>query len=611
MGSRGKNPRKADKARPNQRQRVSTFVAVGLLLAGFIVAGVAFAVRRGQVSSQPTVNPPPARYLERPVGTVTFSKDIAPIVFSHCAICHRPGQSAPFDLLTYAEVKKRVRQIVDVTERRFMPPWLPEPGLVEYADARVLSVDELGLLRQWADEGTNEGNPTDLPTLPQWSESWQLGKPDLIIRMPEPFTLPPEGKDVYRNFAIPIPLDGGRTVAAVEFRPGNPKVVHHAAMKIDRTRFSRELDAREPGPGFSGMNLPETTEAPSGHFLNWQPGKLPYRAPEGLGWKLGPGTDFVVQLHLHPSGKPEPVQSDVGFFFTDRPPTNSTFKIILDWPAIDIPSGETNYMIEDRYVLPVDVSAFAVFPHAHYLARDMQAFATLPNGTRRWLLRIKDWDFNWQGDYRFTQPIFLPKGTALQMRFTYDNSTNNVRNPHQPPQRVRFGPQTTDEMGELWLQVLPSGERELARLAQDYNLKQAEKAIAVNQQRLRSDPDDPRAHLQIGRALLSLGKGGEAQPYFQTAVARQPDNDESHYFLGLTLRMQRQLAAARQEFETALRLNPNSYKAHGNLGMICLEQGDLVQAEEHFLAALRLNPEDQIAQSGLAAVSKATGVPKR
>ena len=186
-----------------------------------------------------------------------------------------------------------------------MPPWLPEPGIVEYAEERILSVDELGLLRQWADEGATEGNAADLPPLPQWTEGWQLGVPDLVIKMTEPFTLSAEGKDVYRNFAIPIPLSTGPYVEAVEFRPGNPKVVHHAAMRIDRTRYSRQLDEREAGPGFGGMNLPETTEVPSGHFLNWQPGKLPYRAPLGLGWRLEPETDFVVQLHLHPAGKPK------------------------------------------------------------------------------------------------------------------------------------------------------------------------------------------------------------------------------------------------------------------------------------------------------------------
>jgi hypothetical protein len=608
MGRRGKSVRKGGS---NRRRGASIVAIVGLSLALAITIGFVIAGRRERTRPQPAAGQPGARYVARPTNTVTFTRDIAPIVFKHCANCHRPGQSAPFPLLTHADVKKHAQQIVEVTERRFMPPWLPEPGLVEYAEARVLSVDELGLLRQWAEEGAHEGNRADLPTLPQWPEGWQLGTPDLVVQMPEPFALGPEGKDVYRNFTLAIPGAVPRFVEAVEFRPGNPKVVHHAAMKIDRTRYSREMDERDPGPGFAGMNLPETTEAPGGHFLNWQPGKLPYRAPAGLGWKLAPDTDFVMQLHLHPTGKPETVRAEAGFFFTDRAPTNSTFKIILDWPVIDIPAGETNYVIEDRYVLPVDVHALSVFPHAHYLAKEMQGFATLPDGTRRWLLSIKDWDFNWQGDYRFSRPILLPRGTTLQMRFTYDNSTNNARNPHQPPQRVVFGPQTTDEMGELWLQVLPGNEHEMASLARNYTSKQLEKAIAVNQQRLRSNAQDPKAHLQLGRALLGLGRTTEAQPHFQRAIVLDPNNDEPHYFFGLTLRMQKQLAPARQEFETALRLNPNSYKAHGNLGLICYEQGEVVQAEEHFLAALRLNPADKLSQANLDALLKAKGAAEK
>jgi len=609
MRRRNKNVRKAA---DDRRRRVWMIAIVGSSLALAITVGVVALRRREPTRPQPVATQPGARYVARPTNTVTFTKDIAPIVFNHCATCHRPGQSAPFPLLNYADVKKHARQIVEVTGRRYMPPWLPQPGLVEYADARVLSVDELGLLGQWVDEGAAEGNPADLPALPVWPAGWQLGTPDLVVQMPEPFALAPEGRDVYRNFTVPIPGSNAmRYVEAVEFRPGNPKVVHHAAMKIDRSRYSRGMDERDPGPGFAGMNLPETTEAPGGHFLNWQPGKMPYRAPAGLAWKLSPETDFVMQLHLHPTGKPETVQAEAGFFFTDRAPTNSTLKIILDWPAIDIPAGATNYVIEDRYVLPVDVRALSIFPHAHYLAREMQAFATLPDGTRRWLLSIKDWDFNWQGDYRFAQPILLPRGTTLQMRFTYDNSTNNLRNPHQPPRRVVFGPQTTDEMGELWLQVLPENENELASLARDYASKQLEKAVAVNQQRLRSDAQDPKAHLQLGRALMALGKAVEAQSHFQRAVALDPKNDEPHYFLGVTLRMQRQMKAARQEFETALRLNPASYKAHGNLGLICYEEGDAVRAEEHFLAALRLNPDDKFAQANLDALLRAKGALKR
>jgi len=544
------------------------------------------------------------QYVRRPSGSVTFNKDIAPIIFQHCAICHHPGQAAPFALLTYADVKKRAEQIAEVTQRRFMPPWLPEPGHVRYLGERLLTAQELGLIQQWAEEGAIEGPPGDLPPAPRWTNHWQLGTPDLVIEMPEPFAVPAEGKDIYRNFAIPIPLAAARHVDAVEFRPGNPKVVHHAAMRLDRTRYSRRLDDKDPGPGFAGMSLPETTEVPSGDFLNWQPGKLPYRAPPGLGWTLEPDTDFVLQLHLHPTGKPEEVRSEIGFYFTERAPAHKTFKIILDWPAIDIPAGASNYVIEDRYLLPVEVEALAVFPHAHYVAKEMQAYAQLPDGSRQWLLWIKDWDFNWQGDYRFAKPLRLPKGTALHMRFTYDNSTNNVRNPNQPPQRVVFGPQTTDEMGEVWLQVLPHNHADLTTLARDYNVTTVQKTVAVNQQRLHRDPADKRAHLQIGKALFILGRPREAQPYFLAAVQRQPEHDEPHYFLGLIRRMEQQFGPAREEFETALRLNPANYKAHGNLGLIFLDQGELSLAETHFRAALELNPQDTIARKSLESLLK-------
>ena len=489
--------------------------------------------------------------------------------------------------------------MVEVVERRYMPPWLPEHGLVDYAEERIVTDEEIALMRQWANEGAAEGDPENLPPLPQWAEGWQLGTPDLVVRMSEAYTLQPDGKDVYRNFVLPIPVDGIRQVDAVEFRPGNPKVVHHAAMRIDRSRYSRQLDERDSGPGFGGMLFPETTEAPSGQFLNWQPGKLPYRSPPGLGWKLEPGMDFVVQLHLNPSGKTESVQAEIGLYFTSHSLTNSPFKIILDWPAIDIPPGTTDYVIEDQYVLPVGVHALMVFPHAHYLAREMQAFALLPDGTRQWLLWIKDWDFNWQGDYRFARPIPLPKGTAIRMRFTYDNSTNNVRNPHRPPRRVMFGPQTSDEMGEVWLQVLPHNVRDRNVLSQDYFNRQVEKTVAVNRERLRADPHDTRAQVLLGRGLWHQGNVNESRLHFEAALDQDPNSEDAHYFLGLIFRVQKQYSRAQAGFETVLRLNPGNFKAHGNLGLLFMEQGDPARAEGHFLAALRLNPEDVIARQGL------------
>ena len=193
----------------------------------------------------------PAHYTPRPRGTVTFSKDIAPIVFGHCAGCHRPGEAAPFPLLNYGDVKKHATQIAEVTQSGFMPPWLPEDGHIELVGRRRLAVEQRGLIQQWAQEGAPEGRPEDLPPLPKWSEGWQLGTPDLVVTMPEAYTLPAEGRDVYRNFVIPIPTKSARQVRAIELRPSS-KAVHHAFIRFDRTDECRQQDAQEPGPGSPG-----------------------------------------------------------------------------------------------------------------------------------------------------------------------------------------------------------------------------------------------------------------------------------------------------------------------------------------------------------------------
>jgi tetratricopeptide (TPR) repeat protein len=545
-------------------------------------------------------------YRPRPRGALTFNKNIAPILFQRCAMCHRPGQSGPFPLLTYEDARRRAKQIAEVTASRFMPPWLPEAGHGEFAESRRLSADEIGVIQQWAAEGAPEGNAADRPALPQWPEGWQLGQPDLVVQMPEPYLLAAEGRDVYRNVVLPIPVDRARYVEAVEFRPGNPRVVHHAAMRIDRTRFSRLRDEREAGVGFGGMSLTVTTELPAGgHFLNWQPGKLPYRCPPGLAWTLATNTDLVVQLHLNPSGKPEPVQCAVGFYFTDQPPTREAFKLILDNVAIDIPPDQRDYAITDSYVLPVDVEALAIFPHAHYLAREMRVDAALPGGGHRWLLYIREWDFNWQGDYRFARPVFLPRGTTVNMRFTYDNSADNVRNPNQPPKRVVFGMETTDEMGEVWLQLLPRNRADIATLQKDYREWTLRKAVQQYEQRVRRNPDDGKAHLQLGKAHLGRGNAAAALAHFRSALRLRPTDDEPHYYLGVIHRTSGRLREARAAFENALWLNAENYMAHGNLGLISFTQGRLDEAEAHFRSALRINPDDTIAQTTLTEVLQA------
>ncbi len=587
---------KQTKSKPQPPKKPVSALWLVCLLALVAMAGVAYWISKSKSSHTSAV------YVSRPVGMLTFNKDIAKILIKNCAGCHRPSQAAPFNLLTYQDVKKRAQQIAEVTQSRFMPPWPPEPGFGEFLDQRVLSVEQIGLIQQWFAEGAVEGASTDLPPLPKWPDGWQLGEPDLVIQMPEPYSLAADGKDVYRNFVIPIPVSTRRYVAGIEFRPGNHKVIHHAAMRLDSTPLSRRVDSQEPGPGFGGMTMPESTRMPSGQFLNWQPGKVAYLSPEGFSWALEPGTDFVLQLHLKPSGKPETVQSSIGFYFTDKPPAKESLKIILDDSTLDIPPGKKDYTITDSYRLPVDVEVLAVFPHAHYLAREMQGFATLPDGTKQWLLLIRNWDFNWQGDYRFAKPLFLPKGSTLAMQFTYDNSAENARNPHRPPQRVRFGPQTTDEMGELWIQAVPRNPADFALLSQDYRASEMKKLVASGERRLEQNSTDTKTRLNVGKALLGFNRTAEALQHFRTAVALDGNSDEAHYNLGLMQRMQGEHPSAMAEFTTALRLNPEHYKAHGNLALLLMEQGDRSQAEAHFKEALRVNPADAISHSSLGAL---------
>ncbi|MEY2410888.1 MAG: hypothetical protein QOF48_3558 [Verrucomicrobiota bacterium] len=536
---------------------------------------------------------------------MTFTKDISPIVFVHCSGCHRPGQSAPFSLLNYAEVKKHASDVATVTARRYMPPWLPESGPGEFIGDRRLSADQIGVIQQWVAEGSIEGLPQDLAPMPRWDGDWQLGTPDTVVTMPQPYSLVADGRDVYRNFVIPTTLSTRRFVRAVEFHPGNAKVVHHAFVKVDRTRESRRRDDLDAAPGFAGMS--SIAEVPGGHFLGWQPGRLPVAVPEGLAWSLEPGDDLVVQMHLNPSGKPENVQASVGLYFTARPPTNSCFKILLTSYAMDIPAGASHYVVEDRYELPVDVEVLAVLPHAHYLAREMEGWATLPDGSRKRLLWIRQWDFNWQGDYRYSKPVFLPKGTALEMRFTYDNSTNNARNPQQPPQRVTYGLQSIDEMAELWFQVLAGNAGDLSRLTRDYETKSARLFEEHDNYLLRKDPEDAEAHDNLALRLLGQNKLREAEEHLRRALRSRPDFGQAHYDLGLVMRHLNRLPEARAEFETALRLNPQDFRAHGNLGFIALAEGDLFAARQQFENALHLNPDDAMARAGLSDITNAIG----
>jgi tetratricopeptide (TPR) repeat protein len=320
---------------------------------------------------------------------------------------------------------------------------------------------------------------------------------------------------------------------------------------------------------------------------------------------LKTNTDMVLQMHMSPSGKPEVVQPTIGFYFTDQAPTNLPFRLRLLSYDLAIPPGDEHYVVEQSYILPVDLSLLRVNPHAHYLGKDLQGLAVLPNGERKWLLWVKDWNFNWQGDYQYAQPVDLPKGTRLVMRFTYDNSTNNVRNPHQPPEEVRYGLGSSDEMAALGFQALARNLADRDLLGRDYQNYLAKVIMDYCAFQLRRDSNDVKAHTKLASFLYFQGKRGEALEHLRTAIRIQPDYDSAHYELGQLYLAGNDLKEAWKEFETVTRLNPTDSQAFGNLGYIALRQGRWGEAQNYLETALRLNPEDEVAQKNLRLIRAA------
>jgi hypothetical protein len=509
---------------------------------------------------------------------VTFTRDIAPILWNRCAPCHRPGEIGPFSLLTYGDARRRAAQIAVVTRKGLMPPWKPQGPVGEFQNERRLTASELEAIQQWIADGLPEGRAADLPTPPKWQEGWQLGTPDLVIRMPQPYTVSAAGADVFRTFVIPIPMTRARYVRAIEFHPDNARVVHHANLGVDRTRSSRQLDAKDPEPGYVG-GMVQDARYPEGQMLGWTPGQAPHPSPPGMAWRLDPGSDLVAQLHLQPTGKPEALRVSVGFFFTDDPPARAPLGLRLGSETIDIPAGDPQYVVADRYTLPVDVDLFAVQPHAHNLARRMEATATLPDGTIRSLIDIRDWDFRWQDVYRYAAPIALPKGTTIAMRYTYDNSEENVRNPHRPPARIVWGQNTTDEMGDLWLQVAPRSNDDLPILTRDFRHKAHAEDLAAYTKLLERDPDNPLRHDALGDLDLEDGRFDEAIAEYRRSLALNSNSPSTHYNLGFALSVRRQSDEAIAHFRDAIRLDPDYAQAHNNLGAMLRLAGGRTKQE--------------------------------
>lgn len=574
------------------------------LAALVLVPAVAFACRSKPSPAETAAAPaqPPA------AGSVTFTKHVAPILYTNCVTCHRPGQIAPFSLISYDDAKRHAKAIDAAVSSHEMPPWLAAPGEFAFVGQRRLTDAQIAVLRQWVADAAPEGDPKDLPALPSFPEGWQLGQPDLVVSMPQPFMLEPGETDRYRQIVYPLSLPAGRFVRALEFRPGTSPV-HHAIIRIDPTRSSRRHDAEDKAPGFEG-GMALDARNPEGHFVGWSPGRGPIVSPPGMPWRLDRGVDLVVELHLIPGKTAQPVQPMIGLYFTDTPPAQTPVELTIGVRTLDIPAGDASYRVTSSFTVPVDVTLLSLYPHAHYLGKNVQVTATLPDGTIKHVLNIPRWDFHWQTEYRLEQPLPLPHGSSVTMDYTYDNSVANEDNPSSPPKRVFYGLHSADEMATLAMQVLTTSPADTRRLTAAVMARAAQEGVDGAEMNAKRDPNNPQYQWELGRSLVEANRPADALAPLQAAVEGLPKHARAHDFLGRVLFAAGRRDEALAQLQQAVMLDPGDELLPYDLGKVLADMGRIPDAAKAFQEALAVNPDYGPAYGGLGVALIRAGRPQ-
>jgi tetratricopeptide (TPR) repeat protein len=552
---------------------------------------------------------------------ITFAGDVAPIVFAKCAPCHHPGEAAPFSLLTYDDVRRRSSQIVDVTTRRIMPPWLPRHDCGDFVGERRLTDSELDVLKEWAAAGTPRGNEADIPPGPAFADGWQTGPPDLVLETPA-YQLSSQEKDVFRNFVVPVSLKEPKWVRSIELRPSNPRVTHHARLGIDSSNESARRDAEDGQPGYPGMAWGQD---PDGQLVIWAPGVVASPGEAGVAWRLYPQSSMVLHTHMQPSGKPEVVRFRVGIRFAVRPPEQHPALLRIGSCDIDIPAGASRHTVNDVYVLPVDVDVHNIFPHAHSLCRELRVVAERPDGSTEPLIAIDQFDENWHDRYRYRQPVRLGRGTRLVSTFVYDNTDDNPRNRNRPARRTVYGSNAADEMADVYLQVTAVRPDQRAVLMEHYKkydwqsqlaghrrtlgvypdnpwskeglaacymgLGEPDRAAAVLAERLASGPKDVFPLVSLGLAILATGDAAPAEERLREAVAIDGEYALAWLGLGKALNAQKKPTEAEQAFRRAAELSPGLWEAWLGVADGLMQHDKLEEAREVCASAAKASPD--------------------
>jgi hypothetical protein len=364
---------------------------------------------------------------------ITFSKHVAPILQSRCQGCHRPEQAAPFSLVDYDDAVKHARMIREVTRQRRMPPWHADSRFGKFSNDRSLTRQEIDILSSWVAAGMPRGDDDDLPRPVEHPKGWVLGKPDMVIQMPEEFEVPATGTLPYKNWIIDPKLDEDRWVTMAEARPGAASVVHHIVAYILR-------DGRSSSASFSSMSV----------LVGWAPGDLGLVCPPDTALRLRKGCKLRIEMHYTPNGTSVKDRSSVGLTFAKKPPRFEMFMNEFANTNIVVPPQDPHYRAEATLRFPADARILSVVPHMHWRGKDYRYEAIYPDGTRKTLLSVPRWDFNWQSVYRFQDPVKMPRGSRLHTVAHWDNSRINPLNP-SPEKKVRFGLQSWEEMMVGWV----------------------------------------------------------------------------------------------------------------------------------------------------------------